>query len=106
MCFLGGTTGVYEIEDLVTVLQLNKARQIFVATVPKEYAYVDYIVVITCISAKHMSALATFVRKVFKLKRHETDQIPKIEGKLANDWIAVDLGTERLNIKRSQLHNH
>lgn len=88
----GGITGVFEIEDLVTLLQRDKAKEIFVASVPKEYAYVDYIVVVTGKSHKHMSALANFVRKVYKLKRHDTDRIPKIEGQDSNDWIALDLG--------------
>ncbi|EFN77761.1 mitochondrial assembly of ribosomal large subunit protein 1 [Harpegnathos saltator] len=93
-----GIAGVYEIEDLVTLLELNKARQIFVASVPKEYAYVDYIVVVTCMSFKHMSALATFVRKVYKLKRDESDKIPKIEGENSKEWIAIDLGNIILHI--------
>ncbi|XP_014471587.1 PREDICTED: uncharacterized protein LOC106742817 isoform X2 [Dinoponera quadriceps] len=94
-----GVTGVYDIEDLVTLLKLNKARQIFVVSVPKEYVYVDYIVVVSCMSIKHMKALATFVRKVYKLKRHANiDKIPKIEGSDSNDWIALDLGNIALHI--------
>lgn len=89
---LDGTTGVYDIEELVTLLERDKAKNIFVASVPKEYAYVDYIVVVTGKSQKHMSALATFVRKVYKLKRYPTDLIPKIEGENSKDWLALDLG--------------
>lgn len=89
---LGGTNGVFDIEELVTLLKKDKAKDIFVASVPKEYAYVDYIVVVTGKSPKHMSMLATFVRKVYKLKRHPTDLLPRIEGKDSRDWIALDLG--------------
>lgn len=89
---LGGVTGVFDIKDLVLLLEQDKAKNIFVASVPKEYAYVDYIVVVTGKSQKHMSALATFVRKVYKLKKYQTDQIPKIEGEQSKDWIAIDLG--------------
>lgn len=89
---LGGITGVFDIEDLVVLLERDKAKNIFVASVPKEYAYVDYIVVATGKSQKHMSALATFIRKVYKLKKHETDKIPKIEGEQSKEWIAIDLG--------------
>lgn len=84
--------GVFDIEDLVDVLERDNARQIFVATVPKEYSYVDYIVVVTGRSSKHMLALATFVRKLFKLKKHKYDHIPKIEGENSKDWMALDLG--------------
>lgn len=74
------------------MLEQNKAKQIFVASVPKEYAYVDYIVIVTGTSVKHMKALVTFVRKVYKLKRHKIDLLPQIEGEMASDWIAIDLG--------------
>lgn len=87
-----GVTGVYDIEDLVDLLNKEKAKDIFVVTVPKELGYGDYIVVTTGKSLKHMSALATIVRKVYKLKRYSTDIIPKIEGENCKDWMAIDLG--------------
>ncbi|KAM0728233.1 Mitochondrial assembly of ribosomal large subunit protein 1 [Formica fusca] len=93
-----GTTGVYDIEDLIALLERDKANNIFVAKVPQEYAYVDYMVVVTGKSWKHMNALATFVRKVYKLKKYPTDLIPKIEGKDSKDWIALDLGNIALHI--------
>jgi len=83
---------VFDIEDLIALLKKDRAKNIFVASVPKEYAYVNYIVVVCGKSQKHMKALATFVRKVYKLKRHKTDLIPKIEGEDSKDWIALDLG--------------
>ncbi|XP_072763310.1 uncharacterized protein [Anoplolepis gracilipes] len=101
-----GTTGVYDIEDLVALMKRDKVKNIFVATVPKEYAYVDYIVVVTAKSQKHMNSLATFVRKVYKLKRHQTDLIPKIEGKDSNDWIALDLGNIALHIFSHSAREH
>lgn len=88
----GGINGVYEIEDLIEVLRRDNARQIFVATVPKEYSYVDYIVVVSGKTQRHMNALATFVRKIFKMKKLKSDSIPKIEGENSKDWIALDLG--------------
>lgn len=90
--FLGGISGVYEIEDLLDVLKKDNAKDIFVASVPREFSYVDYIVVVTGKTQRHMLALATFVRKVYKLKMHSGDTIPKIEGERSKDWIALDLG--------------
>lgn len=89
---IGGVNGVFDIEDLVEVLQRDNARHIFVASVPKEYSYVDYIVVVTGKSPRHMIALATFVRKLFKLKKSKRDHIPKIEGENSKSWMALDLG--------------
>lgn len=101
-----GVHGVYDIEDLISVLQKDNARDIFAASVPAEYAYVDYIVIVTAKSYKHMSALAEYVRKVFKLKMHKTDIIPKIEGPGSKDWIALDLGNIALHIFSAEAREH
>ncbi|XP_077279405.1 ribosomal silencing factor RsfS-like protein, 312 [Temnothorax americanus] len=101
-----GVTGVYDVEDLIVLLERDKAKNIFVASVPKEYAYVDYIVVVSGNSWKHMNALATFVRKVYKLKRYPTERIPKIEGKDSKDWIALDLGNIALHIFSHSAREH
>ncbi|XP_033343011.2 ribosomal silencing factor RsfS-like protein, 312 isoform X1 [Megalopta genalis] len=93
-----GVTGVYEIEDLVSLLHRENAKNIFVASVPPEFSYVDYIVIVTGISQKHSTALATFVRKVYKLKKCQTDFMPKIEGEKSKDWLALDLGNIALHI--------
>ena len=51
-------------------------------------------------SPRHLFALATFVRKRFKMKnRKPSDLLPKIEGSKNNeDWIALDLGNIALHI--------
>ncbi|XP_015584732.1 uncharacterized protein LOC107262742 [Cephus cinctus] len=97
-----GVNGVFDIEDLVELLKRDNAKNIFVATVPAELAYVDYLVVVNARSQKHMNALANFVRKAYKLKRHKTDQIPKVEGANSKDWLALDLGNIALHIFSSE----
>lgn len=94
----GGKTGVFDIEDLITVLRRDNAENIFVCTVPKELKYVDYMVVITARSHRHMKAMAEFVRKMYKIKRRKGDLIPKIEGKNSDEWLAMDLGNIALHI--------
>ena len=84
--------GVFEIEDLVDILRKDNAKQIFVATVPPELTYVDYIVIVSCKSPRHIHALASFVRKIYKLKKLKNETIPKIEGETSKDWMALDLG--------------
>lgn len=90
--FTGGIQGVYDIEDLVDLLRRDKAEDIFVATLPPQANYVDYIVIVTGRSRKHMSALADIVRRVYKKKRLPSDVIPRIEGENSTDWMALDLG--------------
>lgn len=94
----GGKTGVYEIDDLVQVLQRDNAQDIFVCRVAKKWKYVDYIVVTHGRSFKHMEAMAEFVRKMYKKKKSERDTYPKIEGANSQDWMAVDLGNIALHI--------
>lgn len=90
--FSGGIHGVFDLEDLVDLLQGNNAEDIFVVSIPPEVNYVDYIVIVTGKSRKHMLGIAEFVRMVYKRKRFETDMIPHIEGKDSADWMALDLG--------------
>ncbi|XP_066260997.1 uncharacterized protein 312 [Euwallacea similis] len=93
-----GVTGVFDIEDLVETLHYRQAENLFVATVPKEIKYVDYIVVVSGKSPKHMQAIAQLVRRVFKHKRYNTDIVPKLEGGSSSDWMALDLGNIALHI--------
>nr|XP_023028625.1 mitochondrial assembly of ribosomal large subunit protein 1 [Leptinotarsa decemlineata] len=93
-----GKSGVFEIEDLVDVLKRENAINIFVAKVPQEIKYVDYICIVSGKSKRHMQAVAQFVRRVFKQKRNQGDKVPKLEGELSNDWMALDLGNIALHI--------
>ncbi|OAD54008.1 Mitochondrial assembly of ribosomal large subunit protein 1, partial [Eufriesea mexicana] len=93
-----GINGVFEIEELVLLLQKDNAKDIFVASVPSEMSYVDYIVVVTGKSYKHMTTLAFFIRKIYKLKKHKTDMSLRIDGEKSKDWIALDLGNIVLHI--------
>lgn len=67
-------------------------KDIITIAVPVEFQYVDYIIVMTGRSQKHNYSIAEFIRKLFKRKMHEGDEIPVIEGGKENDWLAMDLG--------------
>lgn len=92
-CVSGGKNGVFEVEDLVDLLQRENSKDIFVVTVPREIHYVDYLCIVSGRSKRHIQALAEFVKKVYKKKCHKGDYIPRIEGKDSDEWIALDLGT-------------
>lgn len=94
----GGIRGVFDIEELVEVLQRDNANDIFVCEVPRQLKYVDYICVVTARSPRHMKAIAEFVRKMYKMKRAKTDLVPRLEGKGSEDWFALDLGNIALHI--------
>lgn len=59
---------------------------------PPDTKYVDYIVVVTGKSKRHMTSVGEFIRKLYKRKRHPHDVIPRIEGEMSSDWMALDLG--------------
>lgn len=93
-----GKNGVFEIEDLVELLHRENSRDVFVATVPQQIHYVDYICVVSGRNKRHIFAIAEFVRRVYKKKCLKSDLIPKIEGKESEEWMALDLGNIALHI--------
>uniref|UniRef100_A0A1A9WEC1 Mitochondrial assembly of ribosomal large subunit protein 1 n=1 Tax=Glossina brevipalpis TaxID=37001 RepID=A0A1A9WEC1_9MUSC len=93
-----GIRGVYDVDSLVEVLRKEGAEDIFVCSVPKQLKYVDYFVVCSGRSRRHIMAIAEFVRFVYKKVRNVDDIIPKIEGKGDNDWMALDLGNIALHV--------
>uniref|UniRef100_A0A1A9V5Y6 Mitochondrial assembly of ribosomal large subunit protein 1 n=1 Tax=Glossina austeni TaxID=7395 RepID=A0A1A9V5Y6_GLOAU len=93
-----GIRGVFDIDSLVEVLRKEGAEDIFVCSVPKELKYVDYLVVCSGRSHRHLTAIAEFVRYMYKVKRYSDDILPKIEGKESHEWMALDLGNIALHI--------
>lgn len=53
-----------------------------------------------------MLGMASFVRKVYKLKRHATDPVPRIEGKECKNWMCLDLGNIALHIFSKSAREH
>lgn len=96
--FLGGKTGVFDIEDLIEVLKIENAENIFVAAVPSEVKYVNYIVIVSGKSPRHLKGIVEFVKKVYKQKRHKYDSVPMTEGADSKDWMALDLGNIALHV--------
>jgi len=94
--FKGGQEGVFDLHELVEVLHLCRARHLCVIAVPPEAKYVDYMLIVTGKSQRHMLAMAEFVRRVYKQKRNPEDIVPKIEGKNCKNWMALDLGLYKI----------
>lgn len=83
---------MYEVEHLVEVLRKNNASDIFVVNIPANVRYVDYIVIASGKSRKHLMSIAEFVLKLFKKKRNPTDKVPMLINKKPTEWIALDIG--------------
>lgn len=61
---VGGTAGVFDIEEVVNLLQDEKARDICVIRVPPELKYVSYLVIVTGRSTRHIRAMAAYLKWV------------------------------------------
>ena len=90
--FTDGTTGVFDINELVNVLRMENAFDIVVISVPAERQYVDYLTIVSGKSTKHIWALTEFIRGLYKRKRYEHETIPILEGDKNCEWLAMDLG--------------
>ncbi|XP_065202075.1 uncharacterized protein 312 [Planococcus citri] len=97
-----GINGVFDIEELVDILRKEKAKNICVVSVPPEYQYVDHMVIASGKSLKHLTAMAEFIRKLYKRKKAESDYFPIIEGKKSDDWMAIDLGNIALHFQTKE----
>lgn len=83
----------FDVPELVSILERENAKDIFVCRVPKDCKYVDYMVICSSHNFRSMSALAAIVRENFKSKN--SDKIvglPSIEGSKSKEWMALDLG--------------
>lgn len=59
---VGGQSGVFEIEELCTLLKNDNVRDVCVITVPPEYNYVDFLIFGTGRSTRHIRAVAEYIK--------------------------------------------
>lgn len=61
---VGGITGVFDVEEVVDLLRDENARDICVIAVPPELNYVNYMVIVTGRSTRHLRAMAAYIKWV------------------------------------------
>ncbi|XP_064646622.1 uncharacterized protein LOC135499661 [Lineus longissimus] len=93
-----GETGVFDIDELVAVLRDENAIDLIVMAVPKRFNYVDYMVVASGRSVRHIRAMAEYFKFLHKKKKGKKDHYLKIEGLDAKDWVAMDFGNIALHL--------
>jgi len=62
MFVVGGATGVFDVEEVVELLQNENAQDICVIRVPQELKYVSYFVIVTGRSTRHIRAMAAYIK--------------------------------------------
>jgi len=65
---LGGATGVFDVEEVVDLLRDENAQDICVIRVPPELKYVDYLVIVTGRSTRHIQAMAAYIKWVVSIE--------------------------------------
>jgi ribosome silencing factor RsfS/YbeB/iojap len=68
-----GITGVFDIQDLVDALRSEQLKDLCVIRVPESANYCDYLVLVTAKNQRHLNKITEFIRKLYKLKKHESD---------------------------------
>ncbi|XP_030830615.1 uncharacterized protein LOC583777 isoform X1 [Strongylocentrotus purpuratus] len=89
---------VLSIDDLVSILRDENAQDICVINIPKKKQYVDYFVVVTGRSPRHLKAMALHINQQYKSRKSREDPFVLVEGEGTDDWICVDFGNIALHI--------
>ncbi|XP_022662072.1 uncharacterized protein LOC111250718 isoform X1 [Varroa destructor] len=93
-----GETGVFDIDDLVSVLREERLLDVVVIKIPPNLPYADYLVICSAISVRQAKAITQYLRKMFKRKKRADDAALKIEGMDSDDWKVLDMGNIVLHI--------
>lgn len=90
--FKRGSRGVFDIDDLVTVLRSENAKDICVIALPDHLRLADYMVIVSGISFRHCRAITSTIQWIYKKKKYNKDHFLNVEGLNSKDWLAFDLG--------------
>ncbi|XP_053322584.1 mitochondrial assembly of ribosomal large subunit protein 1 [Spea bombifrons] len=88
----GAALPSFGIHVLVSLLREENAKDMCVIKLPPEMKYVDYFVVVSGTSTRHIQAMAQYSLKVFKSLKRVKDSHVVIEGKETEDWMCIDFG--------------
>ncbi|XP_053386155.1 uncharacterized protein LOC123538571 isoform X2 [Mercenaria mercenaria] len=88
-----GRTGVYDIQELIEVLRDANAQNVITIRVPPNLNFADYLVIASAKSLRHMQAVTSDVKWIYKRKKSKTDKYLRIEGE-KSEWYAMDLECE------------
>lgn len=84
---------VLQLDEVVDLVREEGGVDVVVIAVPEEMCYVEYFIVATAISPRHLASVAEMINKLYKKKRNDSQPFALIEGKRhSDDWHCVDLG--------------
>ncbi|XP_078448650.1 mitochondrial assembly of ribosomal large subunit protein 1 [Lampetra planeri] len=80
------------LDVLVAALHQENGRDLCVINVPPELNYVDYFVVVTGSSTRHLRAMAEYTHSLYKYLKMTKYEHVRIEGHDTDDWMCIDFG--------------
>ncbi|XP_034257706.1 mitochondrial assembly of ribosomal large subunit protein 1 [Pantherophis guttatus] len=85
-------SSVFNIDDMVSLIRQENAKDICVINLPPEIKYSNYFIICSGTSARHIHAMAQYLVKTYKHMKNDTDPPIVIEGKETDDWLCIDFG--------------
>ncbi|XP_067686189.1 uncharacterized protein [Haliotis asinina] len=102
-----GVSGVFDLDDLVTLLEKENARDIVVINIPPEARFGDHMVIVSAASYRHLRSMSNRIKWVHKQRLGDKDVPLKVEGyETSSDWHAMDLGNIVLHIFMPETREH
>jgi len=95
-----GERGVFELSEVMELLESEKIADIAVMEISPERQYADHMVVGTANSERHLRLVSRLLISVYKRKMWEWDPVPRVEGgqDATSGWNAIDLGNIVLHL--------
>ncbi|XP_061441590.1 mitochondrial assembly of ribosomal large subunit protein 1 [Rhineura floridana] len=88
----GHVSSVFSIDNMVSLLRQESAKDICVIELPPEMKYSNYFIIVSGSSSRHLHAMAQYVVKMYKYLKTDSDSHVIIEGKDTDDWLCIDFG--------------
>lgn len=81
------------LDEVVELIREEGGVDVVVIGVPEEMCYVEYFIVATAISPRHLTSITEMVNKLYKRKKNRIQPFALIEGKRHSaDWQCIDIG--------------
>lgn len=84
---------ILQLDEVVELIREEGGTDVVVIGVPEEMCYVEYFIVATANSPRHLTSITEMVNKLYKKKRGDNQPFALIEGKRHSDnWQCIDIG--------------
>lgn len=64
--YLGGSKGVFDLDEIVQILRDERMKDICVIKVPAEQQYAQYLILATAFSARHLTSTSEYINKLVR----------------------------------------